>query len=95
MTENELIQMADDYCDVAAKKKEAEGYMKILKSNIVDELSKVDDVKFDFKNGLTAAKQVRKGTVDMKALQIKYNISDSDLDLLRKAATESWVLKVK
>ena len=95
MTKDELQQVADDYTDVAAKVKELTGEMKILKSNIVSELEKVDDTKFDFLNGLTANKQTRKGNVDMKELQIKYGINDADLDLLRKESTSSWVLKVK
>ena len=95
MTVDELKQVADDYCDTAAKKKEFEGEMKILKTNIVGELEKIDDTKFDFLNGLTAAKQIRKGVVDMKALQIHYGISDDDLDKFRKQPRESWVLKVK
>ena len=95
MTKDELLQVADDY---VATKKEVNGMtdtLNVLKTNIVDELKLVDDVKFDFGNGLKAAKQERKGIVDMKALQIKYNISDSDLDTLRKASATSWVLTVK
>ena len=95
MEVHELQQVADDYYDTAAKKKEAEGYMKILKANIVEELEKTEGDKFDFRNGLTAAKQTRKGTVDMKALQIHYGISDDDLDKFRKQPSNSWVLKVK
>ena len=95
MTTNELQELANGYVRLAASKKDIDAGMKAAKEEIVDELEKVDDTKFDFHNGLTAAKQTRKGTVDVKALQIKYGISDDDLDLLRKQPTVSWVLKVK
>ena len=95
MTSNDLKSVADSYVKVTGDKKALDVELKTMKETIVGELSLVNDVKFDFGNGLKAAKQERKGSVDMKALQIKYNISDSDLDALRKAATTSWVLTVR
>lgn len=95
MTSDELIQIADDYYDTAAKKKEIDAQMKILKSNIVTELEKTEYKQFDFGNGLKATKQSRVGTVDIKAIQIKYNISDAELDEFRKPSSESWVFKIK
>ncbi len=95
MTSKDLKILADGYVAATGIKKGAEKELKQIKEDIVGELQKVSDDKFDFLNGLKAAKQTRKGAVDMKALQLKYGISDSDLDALRKASTESWVLTVR
>ena len=91
MTTDELIQLTDEYADLLATKQEIDSQMSITKNNIVEELEKVNDDKFSFPS-LTAKKSTRKGNVDMKALQIKYNISDADLDELRNPSTSSWTL---
>lgn len=91
MTRDELIQLTDDYADKLAAKQELDNAMKIVKNNIIEELEKDEDDKFVFPS-LAARKSTRIGTVDMKALQIKYNISDADIDALRKPSTTSWTL---
>ena len=95
MEVNELKDLADNFVEVTATKKGLESELKKMKEDIVSELEKVDDTKFNFLNGLKAAKQDRKGTVDIKAIQIKYNISDAELDAFRKPSTFSWVLTVR
>ena len=93
MTSNQLQALAAMYAEGLAAREKLDQELRGLKDQIIPELEEVGG-KFDF-GMMTASQIARKGTLNMKKLQIKYDISDMEIDDLRNQPSKSWVFKRK
>ena len=92
MTEMQIESLINEYTDIndemkALKKKQDK--IKAIYTEWLDNIgaTSVTTAKF------TAKLSSRKGSIDMKILQRDYKISDTELELFRKAPSKFWVVK--
>ena len=90
MTQDKLLELATSYAGLLAQASEIKKEMDDIKVQLKPELDAGGSIKYDF-GDLRATLQKRKGSVDMKALQVRYSLMDSDIDALRKPSIKTWV----
>ncbi len=94
LTENEVEQLINEHIQIGEQMKALKTKDDAIKKQYIEWLDSVGAAKVRA-DTFTATKTKRKGGVDVKQIQIKYKISDMELNDFRKADTEFWTVKKK